>query len=126
VNVSIMTPVETMEEKGVAEITAESSTGHFGMLPRHIDFITDLVPGMLCCRLLNGDEMCFAVDEGVLVKKSNEVYVSVRRAIKGGAVGTLKDAVVKKLGSLNEQEKKSRAILAKLEADFMRRFLEIK
>ena len=125
-NLNIMTPGETFSEKDVAMITAESAGGFFGILPRHIDMVSALVPGILYYRSGNGGETYFAVDEGVLVKKGGEVDVSVRRAIKGGGLGTLKKTVGENMEALDEHEKRSRAILARLEADFIRRFMEIK
>ena len=123
---NIITPVEITELKGVAKIVAESETGLFCLLPRHIDFVSSLVPGILAYTTENNEELYVAVDEGILVKKMDKVTVSVRAAIKGKEPGSLKKTVEEQIEAVDEREKKSRQILAKLESDFARRFLEIK
>ena len=123
---NIITPAEITVLKGVVKIAAESETGLFCLLPRHIDFVSSLVPGILSYTTENGEELSVAVDEGILVKKMDKVTVSVRAAIKGKEPGSLKKTVEEQIEAVDEREKKSRQILAKLESDFARRFLEIK
>ncbi len=65
-----------------------------------------------------------AVDEGVLVKSGQDVLVSVRNAIGGTDLSKLHAAVGQEFLNLNDQEKKVRSVLAKLESGFIRRFAE--
>ena len=65
-----------------------------------------------------------AVDEGVLVKSGQDVLVSVRNAIGGKDLGELRQAVEREFVNIDEGEKQVRAVLAKLESGFMRRFAE--
>jgi F-type H+-transporting ATPase subunit epsilon len=126
VKLKIMTPAELFEIEDVEKIIAEGKNGYFCILPRHIDYVAAIVPGILSYSLPGNQEVFLAVDEGVLVKKAEEVLISVRSAVKGAELGGLKKAVVEKFEALDEREKKARAILARLEADFARRFLELK
>ena len=122
----VITPVEIFSAEGVAKIIAEGDGGFFCLLPRHVDFVSAIVSGILSYTLESGEEVFMAVDQGVLVKKHSDVSISVRAAIKGNELGSLKRAVEEQIEAIDEREKKSRQILAKLEADFARRFLEIK
>ncbi len=122
----VITPVEMFTVDDVAKISAESNKGFFCLLPRHVDFVSSLVPGILSYTAGNGGEVYIAVDEGVLIKKQGDVTVSVKAAIKGKEPGSLNKIVGEQIESIDEREKKSRQILAKMEADFARRFLEIK
>jgi F-type H+-transporting ATPase subunit epsilon len=122
----VVTPVEMFIVEDVVKISAEGNKGFFCLLPRHVDFVSSLVPGILSYTAETGGEVYIAVDEGLLIKKQDDVTVSVKAAIKGKEPGSLNKIVGEHIESTDEREKKSRQILAKMEADFARRFLEIK
>jgi len=60
----------------------------------------------------------------VLVKAGADVLVSVRNAIGGTDLGQLRAAVEREFVNLDEGEKQVRAVLARLESGFVRRFAE--
>ncbi len=66
-----------------------------------------------------------AVGEGVLVKCGTEVLVSTTQAAAGPDLGTLREMVEKQFSLLDYKEKSSRTAVAKLEANFVRKFLEL-
>ncbi len=109
----------------MSKVIAEANNGYFCLLPKHIDFTAALVPGLLSFEDPDGKETFVAVDEGILVKCGSEVLVSTRKALLGADLGDLAQTVRKEFLSLDEMEKKSRSALAKIEADFARRFLEL-
>jgi F-type H+-transporting ATPase subunit epsilon len=108
----------------VDKINAEAENGAFTLLPRHVDWVASLVPGILSYQS-DDKESFLALDEGVLVKCGSEVLVSVRNAIAGENLGRLRQGVEEKFQELDEREKKARSILARFEADFIRRFIEV-
>jgi F-type H+-transporting ATPase subunit epsilon len=108
----------------IEKISAEAENGSFSLLPRHLDWVAALVPGILSYESEDGEEF-LAVDEGVLVKCGPDVMVSTRNAIKGEKLGHLKQAIEKEFRELDEREKKARSVLARFEADFIRRFMEM-
>jgi F-type H+-transporting ATPase subunit epsilon len=120
----ILLPTRIMMDQEVNKVIVEAADGSFGMLPRHIDFVAALVPGILSYESDDGQEEFLAVDEGVLVKRGSEVLISTRDAIRGPELGKLRQMVKDRFQSLDDREKKSRTALAKLETDFVRRFLE--
>ena len=71
-----------VEEDDVARIVAETPDGSFGLLPRRLDCVAALAPGILIYQTETGGEKCLAVDEGVLIKAGQDVLVSVRNAIR--------------------------------------------
>ena len=123
-NLKILSPSQTVIEVEVSKVTAEAVNGFFCLLPKHIDFTAALAPGLLSFEDSEGKETFAAVDEGILVKCGAEVLVSTRSAVVGAALGELEETIEKEFKSLDEMEKKSRSALAKIEADFARRFLE--
>ncbi len=121
----VLLPTEVLINEAVSKVTAEAENGSFCLLPNHVDFVAGLVPGLLLFELEEGEEIFLAVDEGILVKCGLEVLVSVRNAIRGTDLETLKNTVEQEFQSLDEREKMTRNALAKLEASFVRGFLEV-
>ena len=112
-------------DREVNKVIAEAGNGHFCILPKHIDFVAALVPGILSFEY-DGKEEFLAIDEGILVKCSSDVRISTRRAISSKDLGTLKQTLEEEFRILDDREKKTRTILAKLELDFARRFLKLR
>ena len=124
-NLKVLLPYKVFAEKtGVSRIVARSSEGSFGLLPHRLDCVAALVPGILVFETETEGDVYMAVDEGVLVKSGQNVLVSVRNAIGGTDLSKLHAAVDQDFLNLNEQEKKVRSVLAKLESGFIRRFAE--
>ena len=119
----ILLPFQIFAEKAeVSRIVAETGEGSFGLLPRRLDCVAALAPGILTYETAADGEVFVAVDEGVLVKTGPDVLVSVRRALGGKDLGQLREAVTKEFLTLDENEQGVRAVMAKLESGFLRRF----
>ena len=121
----VLLPTKILLEEEVSKITAEAANGSFCLLPRHIDFVTALVPGILIFVSVRGEEKFLAVDEGILVKSGVQVLVSTRHAVQSSDLGLLQETVEKQFRVLNEREKVTRSALAKLEVNIVRQFLEL-
>jgi F-type H+-transporting ATPase subunit epsilon len=120
----IRLPAEILFEEEVTRIRAEAENGWFGLLPKHIDFVTALVPGVLTFEPCGKPEEYLAVDSGVLVKCGAEVSVSTRQAVRGTSLDQLKQQVERQFLAQQEREKAARALESKLEADLVRRLME--
>jgi len=125
-NLKVLLPSKVLIEEKVTKVIAEAQNGYFCLLSRHVDFATALVPGILSFQTEKGEEIFLAVDEGVMVKFGKEVLVSTRNAMRGPDLGQLKQTVEKEFKSLDEHEKVARSAVARIETNFIRRFLEIK
>lgn len=120
----VLIPETVFLEKEVDKVVAEAANGSFALLPRHVDFVAPLVPGILTCAV-GEDEEFLAVDRGILVKVGDEVLVSVQRAVRGPNLESLQQTVRDHFRKLNEEEEAVRHALDRLEADVMRRFVEL-
>ena len=121
----VLLPYQVFAEvDGVMRIVAQTPQGSFGLLQRRLDCVAVLAAGILVYECEAGGEVYVAVDQGVLVKAGDEVLVSVRNAIGGMSLGKLREAVEREFVNIDEGEKQVRAVLAKLESGFMRRFAE--
>jgi F-type H+-transporting ATPase subunit epsilon len=121
----VLLPAELLFEEEVSRIRAEALNGWFGLLPKHIDFVTALVPGVMTFQPCGKPEEYLAIDHGILVKCGPEVSVSTRNAFRGTDLAKLKNEVEAQFLAQQEREKAGRAFEARLEADLVRHLLEM-
>ena len=90
----VLLPFRVFSEKAeVSRIVARTGQGSFGLLPHRLDCVAALAPGILTYETEADGEVFVAIDEGVLVKTGLDVLVSVRQALAGTNLATLRDAV---------------------------------
>jgi F-type H+-transporting ATPase subunit epsilon len=123
-NLKVMIPTRIFLDTRVQKLTAEGVNGSFGLLPNHVDFVSALARGILSFHDEHGREQHVAVMEGVLVKKGDTLLISTRRAVRDPDLATLKDTVEKEFFKEQEKEKNMRTSASRIEARFIRRFLE--
>ena len=116
----VLLPTQVLVDEAVTKVVAEAEDGSFCLLPRHVDFAAALFEPE------RGGEEFLALDEGMLVKAGDEVLVSTRRAARGADLGALQRTVEKQFSVLDDREKAARTASAKLEAELVRRFMELK
>jgi F-type H+-transporting ATPase subunit epsilon len=110
---------------GVTRIVAETRDGSVGFLPRRMDCVAALVPGILTYQCEGQPEVYIAIDEGVLVKTGQDVRVCVRNAIAGTDLGQLRAAVAREFQQLDAEEQSVRAAEAKIESDLIGRLMRL-
>jgi F-type H+-transporting ATPase subunit epsilon len=125
IDLKILLPGKTFLKREVKKITAEAENGWFCLLPKHVDFTTSLTPGILLLTTPEEKDVFLAIDEGILVKYGKEVVISTRNAIEGEDLGELKNRVEEIFIKTDEKEKDAQTALSKLEADFVRSFLNL-
>ena len=113
-------------ERNVSKIVVETAQGSFGLLPRRLDCVAAIVPGILSFQSEAQGEVFLALDAGVLVKTGQDVVISARRALRGDDLSRLHDAVEQEFLTLDTQEVAMRATMARLESGFMRRFASLR
>lgn len=121
----ILLPTRVLADEEVVEVSAEGVHGNFTILPRHVDFLVALVPGLLSFERADGSERYVAVDGGLLVKYGADVLVPTRRGVVGDDLYGLRDLVQREFLAEDERERQTRSAIARLEADFIRRFMEL-
>ena len=123
-NLKILLPFRIFAEtSGVSRIVAETSEGSVGLLPRRLDCVAALVPGILIYENETEGEVFVAVDEGVLIKTGPDVLVSVRNAMGGTDLGELRDRVEREFLELTEREQGVRSVMEKMESGFIHRLV---
>lgn len=123
-HLTILLPTKVLLHEEIRQVTAESPVGEFCLKPRHIDFATALVPGVLMYVDPDDAEHFLAVDGGILIKQQDGVAVATRHAVQA-ELGELEELVQKMRENFIEREKVSRSASARLEIGFYKRFLDI-
>ncbi len=121
----ILLPTEVFLETEVQKIVAEAGNGFFGILPRHIDFVTALVPGIFTYWDVEGREYFIALDAGLFVKCGQSVLVSARNAVRGDDLDKLVTMIEETFCVMDERARTARDTVAKMEADLVRRLVAL-
>lgn len=119
----VLQPTRVVVDAAVHKVDAEGLHGHFTLLPRHVDVVAALVPGLLFW--LDDEERCAAVDGGLLIKRGREVTIGTARAIVGTSLGDLRRTVREGFKVVDAREQAARSAMARLEVDFIQRFLDL-
>ena len=123
--VTLRLPTRTLFEGQATRLTAVAPNGAFGILSNHVDYVTPIMPSVLTLQLVDGTEEIFGLDEGLLVKRGHRVTVVALRGVRGDDLDTLKDTVEASFIQMDEEERQARSALSRLEADMVRRFVEL-
>ena len=121
----VILPTKILIETAAIKVIAEAENGLFCLLPRHLDFVTTLIPSLLSFVSPQGQEQFLAIDQGILIKHDHQVMVSTQNAVQGGDLGKLKQTVEQAFHRADEREKTACSILAKLEVSTIRHFIEL-
>lgn len=124
-NLKVVLPTRIVVNQTVVKVNAEAQNGAVTFLPHHIDFVTALVPGLLSFEDDQGNEIFYAIDEGILIKVGSDITISTRHAVRGPDLGALRKTISQEFRALDEREKAFRSAAARIEATFARRFLEM-
>ncbi|TVQ25060.1 MAG: F0F1 ATP synthase subunit epsilon [Leptolyngbya sp. DLM2.Bin15] len=124
-HLKVTLPTKILVDQPVIKVIAEAENGAFCLLPRHVDYVTALAPGILMFDSPEGQTHVLAVDSGLLVKQGDGVLVATRHAIQGEDLQSLRELVDQQFRILDDQERQTRSSLAKLEASMARLFLNL-
>lgn len=119
----LILPHRTILDEEVKKITAPGAEGDFQILPRHIDGTWSLRAGIL--NILTDKTLYYAINQGVVVKQGDIVYLSTFQAVAGESLEGLSKTVEENFKILDEKERKIRDVLIRLETDTIKKFMEI-
>lgn len=123
-HLKLLLPYEILlDKKDVTHIVVETYEGSYGFLPHRLDCVAAITPGILTLTRADESEIFVAVDEGILIKTSTDVLVSVRNAVVGRDLEKLQNVVQKEFLAIDEQARQVRGVMAKLESNFLHRFV---
>jgi len=119
----LLLPTHIEIDEEVSKVTAEAVTGAFTLLPRHLDYVAPLVPGILSYEGSSGESFV-AINGGILVKTGQDVRVAVTEAAADADLATLEQAVRENFQRLDDTQSRAQGAIRRMEADFVRRVIE--
>jgi F-type H+-transporting ATPase subunit epsilon len=121
----ILSPTHVIADEEARKVRAEGQHGLFTVLPRHVDYVVALLPGLLLYETDSGEERLYAIDRGVLVKSGADVRISTRNAVRAANLSDLRQALEEQLRAVDDHERQAQSALARLEASFVRQFVRL-
>lgn len=125
IDFQIALPQRLFHHEQVARIRATSAHGEFCILPRHVDCVADLVPGLVFCESMAGEARHFAVDGGILIKCGARVSLATPRAVRSESEEELHGAVNDLFERLESREISTRSALKRIGSDFVRTLIDV-
>ena len=118
----ITTPLRVaVDEDAVQIVSAEDSSGGFGIQPHHADFLTSLSVGVVSWKDRAGMRHYCAVHGGLLtVTGGQDVAITTREAILGDDLATLDQAILSQFGADAAAERAGRIDSTKLQLQAIR------
>ncbi len=115
---TVLTQEKTTVDETVSSVTAPGTEGYLGILRDHAPLVTQLMPGKLTVKDLDGNETVYAVSGGFLEVSHNTVTLLADALEKGSEID---------LARAEAAEKRARERLVKREGvDFDRAELALK
>ena len=121
----ISTPIGEALEVTTNQVDFEAIDGFFTLLPRHMDMISVLKPGILSYKI-NDQKNYVACNKGVLVKKNNLVSVSTKLAVLGTSLKELEERIAIDFKEMEQERKEVNLAMAKLELGLTKGILSLK
>lgn len=119
-HVSLRLPADVLHEGEARHVFAVAGNGAFGLLPNHADHVASLVPSVLVLTDMEGGEVFFGIDHGLLVKRGHRVEIAVRRGVRGESLDTLSSVVGSAFSEIDEVERRARTAMSRLELGIVR------
>lgn len=123
----IFAPTSVVVDEPVTKVAVQAVGGAFTMLPRHVDIVAVLEPGLLSFETGSDadGEMFVAVDGGTVVKAGDDVFVSTPEAARSPDLEMLRSTVEERFLARTGHEESARLALTRLEADVIQRMVEL-
>ncbi|MHB1391148.1 MAG: hypothetical protein ACYCXF_07965 [Thermoleophilia bacterium] len=119
----VLKPSRVVMEKEVVRMLFATEDGYYCLLPRHVDFITVLVPGVLVFEDTAGLPGYVRLQDGMLVKCGREVLASTSDAVMVSGVDQDAGAQQGSDTAARDREHQARAVVAGLQTRFSRDWL---
>ena len=120
----LLLPSRVEVDPDVDRVAAEGLHGQFTVLPRHVDGVAALVPGLLSY-VADDEETFWSVRAGTLVKRGDELLVSTADAVRGPRLEDLEPALRRAQWSEVETEERARDALTRIGTTLVQRFAEL-
>ena len=125
ITLRISLPFQILVNEQIQKITVESVDGFHTLLPKHIDYATALKTSIVQYINKKGVTCYVACDEGILIKKGENISLSTRLGIKSNNLKELKKIIETTFKRMEEDRKETNKTLTKLELTLARGLMEL-
>jgi F-type H+-transporting ATPase subunit epsilon len=119
----ILTPLSVIVDQPAMALSARDSSGSFGLLPGHADFLTRLAVSVVAWTTPDGAERFCAVRGGALTVQAGRVTITTREAVVGEDLATLDHQVLARFRADLDEERVDHVETTRLHLAAMRRML---
>jgi F-type H+-transporting ATPase subunit epsilon len=121
----IVTPLAVVvDEDGILAVRAEDSSGSFGVLPGHADFLTSLTLSVVSWKRADASRLYCAVRRGVFsVSGGREVTIATREAVVGEDLARLEGAILARFHADLDVERSERIDATRLQLAAIRQIM---
>ena len=123
-SVRIVTPSDLKKVDRVSLFRAEDKSGSFGILPRHIEFLTILEPS-IAIALIDGEEEYFAFNGGILSFKKEMLTITTKEFVQSSQIGELKGIIERFYTQQREKESIFHLNMKNLQKAFFKKMIEL-
>jgi F-type H+-transporting ATPase subunit epsilon len=120
----IITPSHSQKIEKISFFRAEDRSGSFGILPRHIEFLTILEPS-IAIAVIEGREEYFAFNGGILSFKKGILTVTTKEFVQSGELGELRAIIERFSRQQREKESLFHLNMANLQKAFFKKIIEL-
>ena len=120
----IITPSHIERVDNISFFRAEDQSGSFGILPRHIEFLTILEPS-IAIAVIDGNEEYFAFNGGILSFKKEMLTVTTKEFVRSSRIGELKESIEKYFNEQTQKESLFHLNMANLQKAFFKKMIEL-
>jgi len=120
----IITPADVKIINNVSFFRAEDKTGSFGILPRHIEFLTILEPSIAIAFIEDREEY-FAFNGAILSFKNNLLIVTTKEFAQSNKIGELKEIIEVLFKEQQEKESTFHLNMQNLRKAFFKKIIEL-
>jgi F-type H+-transporting ATPase subunit epsilon len=110
----------------VDRIVVETCVGSMGLLPRRLDCVVPLVPGILEYQTLGETRMYIALNGGILMKSGPDVTVVTTCAVACDRLEGMGEVTELRQKDLSNRQQRLHQNTRTLEADLLRRLRELR
>lgn len=122
----VHTPIGTILDLPVKKVDLEGLGGFWTLLPKHVDFVNALVPGIVTYTTEDEKTLYIACNRGVIVKKRHEVTISTPLAVLGNDLDELTRTIEIDFKQMEEERKEVSTTMARLEIGLIKGMQNLK
>ncbi len=120
----IITPSYIKKVDNISFFRAEDSSGSFGILPRHIEFLTILEPS-IAIAVIDGKEEYFAFNGGILSFKKEILTITTKEFVQSSRISELKQIIERFFKKQKEKESLFHLNMENLQKAFFKKMIEL-